>query len=631
MIFSRVRLFFHSGTLQGAAGRLKGETLAVKDVSRYTSFMEEEHPRLSIKRISAMLWPSVRPQKRWGYFFVVSALAASGLTIAEPLIYGHIVDLLIRSLQARLSFSSAWQGILPLLFFWIGVVIGHTVLNMGSSLARWYVNNEVASHFTEELHRRILGLDLRRFHELHSGEILRRFDNAWDGCWQICERLLRDYLAALLLVLTAVGVGLWLDWRLTIVALLPIPVILGIGWFNLRYTSPAQQRVHKVYEKVSGLAGDAYANIATMKAFVGEGRSVKTIAGRLRFACREQFRINRYWAMAEAVDGGVYTTGRLAIFFFGAWFVLHGTMTVGTLITFLGILSFLFGAVQQIAMSLMETSRSLVRLQRATDFWFEVPAIKDAPNATVVRRMDGDVVFDHVFYGYGDGSTVLRDISFRVPPGQTFALIGESGAGKSTLAQLMLRFHDAARGSVKIDGRDIRTYALASLRKQIGFVMQENVLFHDSILNNIRFAKPNASRKEIVAAAKTAQADAFISALRNGYDTVVGERGIKLSGGEKQRIALARVFLADPPILVLDEATSALDSKTEHALQEALAKVMENRTTLVIAHRLSTVMRANQILVMDHGRLVDRGTHDKLLAHDGPYRRYWQIQAGGYV
>jgi len=288
--------------------------------------------------------------------------------------------------------------------------------------------------------------------------------------------------------------------------------------------------------------------------------------------------------------------------------------------------------VQNVVNQLSNISLQLVRMNRAAQLYFEEPAVKDLDRTRRLKQVRGAVVFDDVSFAYSNGEAVLRDVTFEVPAGKTVALVGESGAGKSTLAQMMTRFHDPIEGAVKIDGVDIREMKLEFLRKHVGFVMQDNMLFHDSILDNIRFAKPGASKDAVIRAARKAQAHDFIKTLKGGYDTIVGERGVKLSGGQKQRIALARVFLADPPVLVLDEATSALDSKTEHALQAALEGVMKDRTTIVIAHRLSTVMGADEILVMDKGRVVDRGTHAQLIRRkDGLYKEYWKIQAGGYM
>jgi glucan exporter ATP-binding protein len=572
--------------------------------------------------------------KRIWFFYpwlIFLALGLSVLAVAEPFLYGKIIDTLIGSLQDKSAAQETFWAIFPFLGLWLVFVFAETLLAGTFTFATWVVGNRLANTFLVELYRRILRLDVKKFHEMKGGEILRRFNNAWDATWQLNLYLIKDYLSAFMRLSMALGVGLWIDWRLTLVTLTPVPIIMFLGIFNLKRTEPAQHEVNKLYDEVSGHVGDAFDNITSMKAFRGEETSISLVDKEMKGAHRLQSLVNRKWALGETIIGPTYLLGRLAIFASGAWFVLNGTSTLGTLIMFLGFVSFIYGSIQQVSFSLPEMARALVRIMRATEFWEEIPMVKDRPGAKAAKNVKGLIEFAQVEYGYHDGNSVLQGVSFTIPAGQTLALVGESGAGKSTLAQMLLRFFDPKSGSILIDGLDIRDIKLDSLRANIGFVMQENLLFHDTILNNIRFAKPSASEKDIIAAAKRAQAHEFIKGLKNGYKTVVGERGVKLSGGEKQRVALARVLLADPPILVLDEATSALDSKTEHALQMALHEVMKNRTTLVIAHRLSTVMNADNILVMHKGRIVDHGKHADLIQRGGLYKQYWEIQAGGYV
>ncbi len=578
-----------------------------------------------------MLRPGLR-ELRW-YFVVFFCLAMimAIANIAEPFIYGSIIDRVIQGLQGAQSASQVFAEIAPFLLAWIGVVFVSTILNAAYSFLRWYVGNTGGNAFSHELLRRLLFLDMRRFRDQKSGEIVRRFSNAWDAFFNLHEILMRDYLPAIMLFVVGLALGWHLHPTLTLVALVPIPLILAVGVFQVRRTEPKQQAAIMLWDKACGLAGDAFMNIATVKAFVGETRMVKLYHALSNRAIQFQHRVNRQWALSDALYGGLFVFGRLAVFYVGVAFILREELTIGTLIMFLGLLSFLFGAVERVTGSWLGTSREIGRLDRATDFWFEVPEIRDPDDPIHVPRLRGYLEFKRVSYAYTEDAQVLHDINFTIPAGKTVALVGESGAGKSTLAQLMMRFQDPSKGSIAIDGHDLRRLRLRQLRQQIGFVMQEHILFHDTIFKNIAFGKPGASRADVVAAAKRAQAHGFIGKLPKGYDAMVGERGVKLSGGEKQRIALARVFLANPPILVLDEATSALDSKTEQELQIALSEAMKDRTTLVIAHRLSTIMQADLILVMHQGKIVDRGTHADLIQRQGPYQEFWQIQAGGYV
>jgi len=343
-------------------------------------------------------------------------------------------------------------------------------------------------------------------------------------------------------------------------------------------------------------------------------------------------RIDKGWAVVDATQGGVYVGGRLLLFVSGVYLVASGATTIGVVVMFLGLAGRYYGSVQQILAQAPHGLKSMSSLNRLLRLWNSIPVIQEAEKPISMKKVSGDIVFDDVSFTYKQGQKhVLRDISYHIKPGQTIALVGSSGAGKSTLAKMLPRFYDPTEGAILLDGVDMRQISLKDLRRNIGFVMQENLLFHDTIFKNIAFVRPGASKRAVVQAAKRAQVHDFIMSTPQGYGTQVGERGVKLSGGQKQRIALARILLADPPVLVLDEATSALDSKTEHDLQAALLEVFKDRTTIVIAHRLSTVIHADVILVMEKGRIVDMGKHNQLIKKPGLYKEYWQIQAGGYV
>jgi ATP-binding cassette subfamily B protein len=592
---------------------------------------KEERKQIHYRRIWNMLTPTMKHLGWYLFFFFVFATTLACAAVAEPYVYGSIIDSIVSSVGLSLPVFAAFQMILPLLIFWGGLVVFETGLNAFYMYASWKFCNYILGEFLREWYRRVLFLDMDLFKGERSGELLRKFDNSWDASWNLSFYLVRTLFEAGTRFLAAFSIGLYLDWRLALVSLLPVPLSIAVGLMNMRAASRQQHTVNHLWEKITGHVADAFANIATVKGCSGEKRSVATFARLYTMSCKYQFVINRLWAMVEAGYGAIYIAGRLCLFAVGAWLVLSGSTTLGTLIMFLGFANFLFGSVQMIMSSLPQVSKSLVYLDRASEYWYKIPEIREKPNARVLKQVKGRVAFQHVFFSYKNSRRVLKDISFEIPDGQVYAVVGESGAGKSTLAQMMLRYYDPMQGSVTIDGHDLRDLTLASLRSSVGFVMQENLLFHDTILNNIRLAKPSASIKEVERAAKRAQAHDFISRLPEKYRSVVGERGVKLSGGEKQRIALARVLLANPPILVLDEATSALDSKTEHDLQCALKETMKGRTTLVIAHRLSTVMDADCILVMDKGRMVAQGKHQDLIKQEGLYKQYWTIQAGGYM
>ena len=324
---------------------------------------------------------------------------------------------------------------------------------------------------------------------------------------------------------------------------------------------------------------------------------------------------------------------RLILLFAGTYFITQGTLSVGTLITFIGMLSYLLAPFDYTLADIMRRASEIrTAFARLAGDWFTENRLLERPRPKKLGRVKGDIAFDGVTYRYPNKTAdAIAGVSVHVPAGTSLALVGPSGGGKSTLVRFVNRFLDPTKGRVLLDGLDVRDLRIVDIRRAVGVVQQDTVLFNDTILANIRFVCPEASKTAVIAACKRAQAHEFIAELPKGYATLVGERGVKLSGGERQRLALARVFLAAPPILVLDESTSALDSETEHKLQVALREAMHGRTTIIIAHRLSTVYMADQIAVLDRGRVTELGAHEDLLKRRGMYERLWKLQSGGYL
>jgi subfamily B ATP-binding cassette protein MsbA len=582
-----------------------------------------------IGKIIKMLWPHIAKNKWIVLATLAMGIITASFSVAEPVVYGQILDRIISALTNDQLGEGLFQGIIPLLLFWGGLVVGGVIVDIGYIYSAWWIANQSCVTHLSSLFRHILRFDLRRFQNEKSGSLLKRFDAGWEAQFSVIATLFENLYLSAARFMIGNAIQFYLDWRLALIALIPVPLILFTGYINYRYARQEQDRLSRLYEDIYGFVGDVMANIATVKSFVREKVSHRIMNTKFIEARQRQDKVNWVWSGAGAAYGALFMGGRLLIFASGVGFVANGSMTVGTLITFLGMAGTLFNSIRVMVSSFPNLLKDLVSLERARLLWEEQPEIISKPDAVKIRKVEGDIAFKNVSFAYNE-KDALKNIDFEIPAGRMVALVGESGAGKSTLSKLLLRFEDPTKGSIELDGRDIRDIHIQSLRKNIGLVMQDNLLFHDTILANIKLAKPSATKKEVIAAAKRAQAHKFIDALPEGYKSVVGERGVKLSGGERQRIALARVFLEDPPVLILDEATSALDSKTEHDLQIALEEVMKGRTSLVIAHRLSTVMAANEILVMDQGEIVDRGSHSELIKRDGLYKDYWNIQAGGY-
>jgi subfamily B ATP-binding cassette protein MsbA len=317
----------------------------------------------------------------------------------------------------------------------------------------------------------------------------------------------------------------------------------------------------------------------------------------------------------------------LIVIGYSAYLVIQNQLSLGTMVAFFAYIDKLYNPLRRLVNSSTTITQSFASMDRVFEFLDEKYDIVDSPDAQVCNQVHGDISFENVSFSYeANEERVLKDITLHVKKGETIALVGMSGGGKSTLVSLIPRFYDVTSGRITLDGIDIRNFKVQSLRDKIGVVFQDNLLFSESVMDNILLAKPDASEEEVYMAAKAANADEFILNLSEGYNTRVGERGVKLSGGQKQRVAIARVFLKNPPILILDEATSALDLESEHAIQESLEALAKDRTTFIVAHRLSTITHANRIVLIEHGQIVEIGTHDELMAKQGNYYKLFQVQ-----
>jgi ABC-type transport system involved in Fe-S cluster assembly fused permease/ATPase subunit len=431
----------------------------------------------------------------------------------------------------------------------------------------------------------------------------------------------------LVLGLLAIKFDVMFVW-ITLAALVSYIVFtISVTEWRTRY----RRRMNELDSAAHTRAVDSLLNYETVKYFNNEDFETRRYDENLEHYRRAAVKSQTTLSLLNTGQQLIIATGLVAMLWRATQGVVDGRMTLGDLVMINALmiqlyipLNFLGVLYREIKQSLTDIDKMFVLLERERE-------VADAPGAPALALRDGaaSVKFDHVRFAYDPARPILHDLSFEIPAGKTVAVVGPSGAGKSTLARLLYRFYDVSEGSIKIAGQDIRTVTQASVRKVIGIVPQDTVLFNDTVEYNIAYGRPGASRAEVEEAARAAHIHAFISSSPKGYDTMVGERGLKLSGGEKQRVAIARTLLKSPPILIFDEATSALDSANERAIQSELKSVAEGKTTLVIAHRLSTVVDAHEILVMEQGRITERGTHAQLLAQGGVYARMWALQQSG--
>jgi subfamily B ATP-binding cassette protein MsbA len=480
------------------------------------------------------------------------------------------------------------------------------------------VRNEVYDHLVE--------LDLAFFSRVRMGQIVSRLTTEVEQMRALVTAQFSKLVSALFEFGVAVFFMVLISWRLTLAAFVVIPGAMIIWGPLVSVLRRRDRRVLHLGGEVTVHVQETLAGIRLVKSSSAELREKARFRGLTADYYRLFLRAEFARALAAPMTEMLAATGTVILLWFGARLVVAGDLTGPLFVGFLALSMKLYAPVKNVAKFPATAQPGLVAAERVFEFLDAPVEIKDAPGARRMEAFASEIAFERVSFAYGEGESVLRDVSFSVDRGDVVALVGPSGAGKTTLVDLLGRFFDVGSGRITIDGVDIRDVRVADLRALMGVVSQETILFHDSVRANIAYGRPEASQVEIEAAAVAAHAHEFIVEMPNAYDTLVGERGVEVSGGQRQRLAIARALLRDPPILIFDEATSALDTASERLIQDATLRLMKGRTVFVIAHRLSTVQSADQILVMDGGHIVERGDHATLLAQAGLYRRLYDLQ-----
>ncbi|TQF80810.1 glucan ABC transporter ATP-binding protein/ permease [Elioraea sp. Yellowstone] len=570
---------------------------------------------MSFTGLYARVLGLLAPERATAIALAVANVLLAGLTFLEPVLFGRVVDMLATG--ATRPAEEVWSGTVTLLAIWAAVGLSGIV---AAILVALHADRLAHRNRLAAMHRffeHVLRLPLSFHGDTHSGRLLKIMLGGADNMFWVWLGFFREHLATFVIALVLLPLTLLMNWRLAALLIVLAALFAVAAAAVIRRTQEAQREVEGHHATLAGTAGDALANVMVVQSFVRLSAEAQQFRDTMRRLLAAQFPVLTWWALLTVLTRAASTLTVIAIFVLGTWLTLAGRASVGEIVTFMGFATLLIARLEQ-AVGFVST---LFMQMPAVALYFEVmdtrSTVPEKPDAVVFGRVRGEVAFEHVTFGYPGGPPVLRDVSFTAAPGRTVALVGQTGAGKSTAMALLQRLWDPQAGRITVDGVDIRDVTLASLRAQIGVVFQESLLFNRSIADNLRVGKPDATQEELEAACRLAEAHDFILRQPKGYETLVGERGATLSGGQRQRLAIARALLKDPPILILDEATSALDAATEARVQRALRALMRGRTTFVIAHRLSTVRDADEILVFAEGRIAEQGRFDDLVARGG--------------
>jgi len=564
-----------------------------------------------------------RPYRVWMFFSIVCGVLKFSLALMLPLSLGLVTDYVILPdipAEERIT-RLQWVVLALFIAYVVRIPIGYFRMYLAE-----LAGNRTIFDVRQELYRHLQKLSLEYYTRQRTGSITSRLINDVNTAQGILDRGVMSVAVDFIFLVGVVAALLVANWKLTVVSLFTLPIYgFVFGALNPRLRA-ASREVQAQMSELSGEVSEKLAGQSVVLAFVREATERLHFIKHHRSYFTHVMRRVRLEVTLNTVGEFLTMVGPMIVITYGGYQVIQQHLSLGELVAFNGIVAHLYLPTRRLADATAALQAQLAAMDRVFEIMDVVPDILDAPDAKPAKIEQGRIEFRDVRFSYNAHSEILRGVNFLIEPGQAVALVGSSGAGKTTLIKLVPRFYDALSGSVLIDGQDVRSVTQYSLRRNIGMVMQDAILFNATVRENIMYGRVGATEAEMLDAARMAHVDEFVSDLPQGYDTIIGERGVTLSGGQKQRVSIARAFLRNPRILILDEATSNLDSHAEAVIQDALDKLMEGRTTLVIAHRLSTIMECDRVIVLDEGRVVQQGTHLDLIQQPGLYRDLYKEQ-----
>jgi ATP-binding cassette, subfamily B, bacterial len=570
------------------------------------------------------LWRFAKPYKGQLFAGFALTLASTAATLVPPYLTMPLMD------DILLPYQNGQAIDVNLTLIYLGALLAAAILAWVLGWAKTYilalVSERIGADLRTTTYQHLMKLSLEYFGGKRTGDLMARIGSESDRICLFLSLHLLDFATDVLMILMTAAILISIDPWLALVTLLPLPFI---GWAihvvrdKLRY---GFEKIDRIWSEVTSVLADTIPGVRVVKAFAQEERE----SDRFRLANEHNLavndRVNRVWALFSPTITLLTEIGLLVVWAFGIWQIANDAITVGMLTACLAYIGRFYTRLDSMSRIVAFTQQAATASKRIFDILDHVSSVPEPTQPIKLTKVQGLIELNNVGFRYGNRS-VTRGINLKIAPGEMIGLVGHSGSGKSTLVNLICRFYDAAEGTIRLDGVDIRSIAVADYRRHIGLVLQEPFLFFGTIAENIAYGKPNATRAEIISAARAAHAHEFILRLPHGYDSLVGERGQSLSGGERQRISIARALLIDPQILILDEATSSVDSTTEKEIQKALDNLVKGRTTIAIAHRLSTLRKADRLIVLDKGQIIEQGGHDQLMDLNGVYRRMYDTQA----